>query len=64
MKFALVNGYKKEPQPGLKGTCIHCQSDSLAKCGKVKIWHWAHKSKVSCDSWWENEKDWHKAFEK
>ncbi len=62
LKFALVNGQKAEPQPGLKGTCINCQGDTLAKCGKVKIWHWAHKSKLPCDPWWENETDWHRAW--
>lgn len=42
MKFALVNGHKMEPQQGLKGTCINCQSNVIAKYGKVNIWHWAH----------------------
>lgn len=63
MKFALVNGEKTEAQPGLRrGTCIFCQSDTIAKCGSVKIWHWAHKSKVACDPWWENETEWHRAW--
>lgn len=62
MKFALVNGHKMEPQPGLKGTCINCQSDVIAKCGKKKIWHWAHKSKISCDPWWENQTEWHRVW--
>ncbi len=62
MKFALVDGHKTEPQPGLKGICINCQSDTIAKCGQVKIWHWAHKSNVSCDPWWENETEWHRAW--
>lgn len=62
MKFALVDGLRTEPQPGLKGACTNCQSDSLAKCGKIKVWHWAHKSKISCDPWWENETEWHRAW--
>lgn len=62
MKFALVNEKKLEAQPKLRGNCISCQSDMLAKCGKVKVWHWAHKSKVSCDPWWENETEWHRAW--
>ena len=64
MKFALVNGDKTEAQPGLRGTCEHCQSDMITKCGQVKIWHWAHKSKFSCDPWWENETEWHRAWKK
>jgi len=34
----------------------------ISKCGSVKIWHWAHKSKVSCDPWWEIETEWHRAW--
>ena len=64
MKFALVNGVKTEAQPGLKGICLYCEKDRdmIAKCGKVKIWHWAHKSNASCDPWWENETPWHRAW--
>lgn len=62
MKFALVNGDKTEAQPGLKGSCVYCQSDTITKCGAVKIWHWAHKSKFSCDPWWENETPWHRGW--
>ncbi len=62
MKFALINGDKTEAQPGLKGSCIYCQSDTITKCGSIKIWHWAHKSKLACDPWWENETEWHRAW--
>lgn len=31
-----------------------------AKCGKVRVWHWAHKTKQHCDHWWEPEKEWHR----
>jgi len=62
MKFALINGQRTEPQPKLKGICINCQNETIAKCGKVKIWHWAHKSKISCDPWWENETEWHRKW--
>jgi hypothetical protein len=62
MRFALVNGQKTEPQPKLQGLCTNCQGEMIAKCGRVKIWHWAHKSKLSCDPWWENETEWHRAW--
>ena len=61
-KFALVNGSKTEAQPGLRGTCAYCQSEMIAKCGSVRIWHWSHKSNASCDHWWENEKEWHRTW--
>ncbi len=63
MKFALVNGEKAEAQPEMRrGTCLYCQSETIAKCGDERIEHWAHKSKVSCDLWWENETEWHRAW--
>lgn len=62
MKYALLNEKKTEAQPGLKGTCSYCQSETVAKCGRVKIWHWAHKSKLTCDAWWENETEWHRKW--
>ena len=34
----------------------------ISKCGKVKLWHWAHKTTDMCDPWWENESLWHRAW--
>jgi len=60
MKFALVENLKKEPSPKLKGICPGCGATMIAKCGKQKIWHWAHSKKQNCDPWWENETAWHR----
>lgn len=60
MKFALVNNQRIEPTPKATATCPCCSSDVLAKCGDIKVWHWAHKSKQMCDHWWENETQWHR----
>ncbi|SFB98294.1 Competence protein CoiA-like family protein [Xylanibacter ruminicola] len=62
MKFALVDNKKKEAEKGLKGLCPICQQPVIAKCGKYKINHWAHKSLKHCDSWWENETEWHRQW--
>ncbi len=62
MKFALVSGERTEPSPRSRALCIHCDSEMIAKCGRVKVWHWAHKSKENCDPWWENESEWHRAW--
>lgn len=62
MKFALIDGERCEPQPGLIGQCPGCGATVLAKCGEVRIWHWAHKGKLSCDPWWESETPWHRAW--
>jgi hypothetical protein len=34
----------------------------VAKCGDLKVWHWAHRGKRQCDPWWENEGEWHRAW--
>ncbi|MBW3243512.1 hypothetical protein KUV57_12640 [Epibacterium sp. DP7N7-1] len=60
MKFANLNGERLEPAPKLKAKCPFCGSDVVARCGKVRVWHWAHKSTAHCDHWWESEKQWHR----
>ncbi len=62
MKYALVNGKRLEAQPDSSGKCPVCNYSVVAKCGKVRIWHWAHRSKRQCDTWWENETEWHRAW--
>lgn len=60
MKFALVNGERQEAQPSLSGKCPICGDPMVAKCGEVKIWHWAHQGTRTCDPWSENETEWHR----
>lgn len=62
MKFALVNGQRQEAQPNLSGECRLCGSPMVAKCGEIRVWHWAHKGHRLCDPWWENETEWHRAW--
>jgi hypothetical protein len=62
MKFAIVNEQRQEAQPNLSGKCPACGHPMVAKCGEVKIWHWAHKGSRLCDPWWENETEWHRAW--
>lgn len=62
MRYALVNDEKAEAQPKLKGRCPNCDGHMIAKCGRVKVWHWAHKGRPPCDPWWESETEWHRAW--
>jgi competence protein CoiA len=62
MRFALVNGERQEPQPKLKGECPCCGKPMIARCGPVRVWHWAHKAGSQCDPWWENESEWHRGW--
>ncbi len=60
MKLALVEGLRREAQPGLMGICPYCVRPVVARCGTIRIWHWSHKGRRVCDPWWENETEWHR----
>ncbi|MBL1146191.1 MAG: competence protein [Proteobacteria bacterium] len=60
MRFALINNERVEATPKLKGLCPGCGQSVTAKCGKYRIWHWAHEAKKNCDKWWETETAWHR----
>lgn len=62
MKFAIINGIKTEATKGAKGICPSCNSELIAKCGEIKISHWAHKGNRNCDPWWEPETEWHRSW--
>jgi competence protein CoiA len=62
MKFANVDGLKREAQPKLRGQCLDCNTIMIAKCGDHNLWHWAHYRKSDCDHWWEPETPWHRAW--
>ncbi|HNA61584.1 MAG TPA: competence protein CoiA family protein [Rhabdochlamydiaceae bacterium] len=62
MKYALVNGERQEAKPGLSGKCDCCGDPIVAKCGDERIWHWSHKGNRTCDLWWENQTEWHRAW--
>src|SRR5882672_8360632 len=60
MKFALVSGQRQEAQPNLSGQCRGCGRPMVARCGEVRVWHWAHKGRLLCNPWCENETKWHR----
>ena len=62
MRFAIVEGKKAEATPRAKGVCPNCTSELIAKCGRVKVWHWAHKGNPPCDPWFESETEWHRTW--
>src|SRR5207248_184078 len=62
MRYALVNDVLVEPSPKRKGSCKSCEAVMIAKCGQHKLWQWAHKSRIHCDRWWEQETEWHRAW--
>lgn len=62
MHLALVDGARTPPSPGLSGVCPACGRDMVAKCGDVRIHHWAHLGRRVCDGWWEPETEWHRTW--
>ncbi len=60
MRYALENGIKREATKGAKGTCLCCGAEVIAKCGKSRIAHWAHKNNEECSySMKESKTQWH-----
>ena len=62
MKYALVHGERQQAQPSLSGKCELHDCPVIAKCGRVKIWHWAHIGQRNCDPSKEPETEWHRAW--
>lgn len=62
MRRALVQGVPTDATPKAKGICINplCASEMIARCGRVKVWHWVHKGRPPCDPWYESETQWHR----
>ena len=60
MKYAFVNGIKQEATKGAKGQCLCCGEEVIAKDGRIRINHWAHKNKKVCPySMKEPKTQWH-----
>ena len=62
MKYAVSNDQRIEATPKAVGKCPCCGADLIARCGDLKVWHWAHKGRRVCDHWWESETEWHRAW--
>jgi competence protein CoiA len=60
MKFALVNHEKSTSELNLQGVCIHCAQAVVSKCNQSNMWHWSHEPNKGCDTWFENETEWHR----
>jgi competence protein CoiA len=62
MKFADVEGVRREAQRGLPAKCPVCGNAMVAKCGRHRVHHWAHRGIRTCDHWWESETEWHRVW--
>jgi hypothetical protein len=61
--FADSNGTKVQATPGRSGVCPGCRSPVIAKCGTLKVWHWAHEAGGDCDPWSEPMGPWHLSWQ-
>ncbi len=62
MRFALYDNRLIEAEPGLKGFCRGCGQPVIPKCGTVRVHHWSHLNSKMCDTWWEQETEWHRTW--
>ncbi len=62
MRYAILEGQRREAAPGLVGECPGCQKPVLARCGNQRVWHWAHRGTVACEFEREKETEWHRAW--
>lgn len=62
MRFATVNGEKREAEKELSGLCVGCEQPMIPVCGVKNVKHWRHKVDSDCDRWWENETAWHRLW--
>ena len=58
MMLALVNGQRSYAEPKQVARCPACGGDAIPKCGRINVWHWAHKT-LDCDTFAEAITQWH-----
>ena len=59
----LYDSLRQRATPKATSTCPCCRTALIAKCGSVKIHHWAHESLIDCDEWYEGISDWHLSYQ-
>lgn len=59
MIWAIKDNQRIIAEPKQKARCPICQKEVIAKCGEIKVWHFAHISNIDCDNWYEPESEWH-----
>ena len=59
MLFTNHNGSKQRATPGARASCPTCGGGTIAKCGTLVSWHWAHARGHDCDPWAEPIGPWH-----
>jgi len=64
MLFAIdKQGEKIRAAKDAEGWCPGCSDSLIAKCGEIKIWHWAHYAHPDCDEWYGPMSEWHYSWQ-
>jgi len=63
MHIAIVNNERALPSPRATGSCPKCGGPVIAKCGDIKVHHWAHRGRTSCDHGRDQRTPWHHAWQ-
>jgi hypothetical protein len=53
------DGSRAEAVPKGRAVCPICKAPVIAKCGAIKVHHWAHEAGDDCDRWSEPMTQWH-----
>lgn len=61
MKYAILNGERREASRELKGTCPVCELSVTPRCGRFRVHHWSHPP-GTVDHRWEPETEWHRRW--
>lgn len=61
MKYAIVNGQRREALRELMGTCPVCEVPVRPRCGRIRVPHWYHPPGI-VDHRWEPETEWHRKW--
>lgn len=64
MIWAIKDNERITAKPKQDAICPSCNQKVISKCGIIKIWHWAHKNNLECDSFGEPETEWHYSWKK
>lgn len=57
MIWAIKNNERITASPNQTASCPICNQEVISKCGLIKIWHFAHKNNLECDTWSEGENE-------
>jgi hypothetical protein len=61
MKYAIVDGHRREARHDLHGTCQACHAIMTPKCGSIRMPYWSHPP-GAFKHHWEPETEWHRAW--